>query len=45
MAHPSIDTVYPESQVGEPFGVVPPPLSPELQRRLTELGAQDVGTQ
>lgn len=38
-----IDTLYPVAQEGEAFHTVPAPLTTELQRRLTEIGKQDVG--
>ncbi len=42
LSHPPIDTLYPECRTGDAYSVLPPPLSSELQRRLTEIGAQDV---
>lgn len=43
MSRAEIDTRYPVSPLGEPYGVLPEPFIPELQRRLTEIGKQDVG--
>ena len=43
MPQPPIDTVYPLSPNGERFHTVPAPLDSELQRRLDDVGKQDVG--
>lgn len=45
MPRPPIDTVYPLCPTGDPFNVVPAPLTSELQRRLTDIGKQDLGAQ
>ena len=45
LSPPPIDTQYPLSPEGDPFGVIPAPLDSELQRRLTRIGDQDLGAQ
>lgn len=38
-----MDTLYPVAPEGDPLPVVPAPFTAELQRRLAEIGKQDLG--